>query len=95
MSMIACKTHIRSAALLTLLIAGLAGCSGDKRAQVALDAGADDGPADCVQMQQAHVNGVLAPDQQTDVAQTVYAVLGGADFPRAMPYCSGARPVAR
>lgn len=42
---------------------------------------------DCVQQQQAYVNGLGAP---ADVAATVDAVLATPDFPRAMPYCSGA-----
>jgi hypothetical protein len=87
-----CKIRVRVAFTLTAVALAIAGCSGGKRPQGSQDGGPDDAPAECAQMQRDYVNRVLAPDQQTDVAATVNAVLGGSDFPQAMPYCSGARP---
>jgi hypothetical protein len=97
--MIVCKTRMYALTILTAI--AVIGCSGGTSAPGAPDAGSDgpgggsDAASDCVQMQQAYVNAVLAPDQQTDVAATVHAVLAASDFPQAMPYCSGARPGAR
>jgi len=80
----------------------LGGCSGsdgdpddpvDANTGMGVDAGVDAAPeVDCAEMQRDYVNGVLAPEQQTDVTVTVEAVLRAADFPQAMPYCSGPRP---
>jgi len=81
---------------LTLVaVLALGGCSGKSAAQppdANPDAAIDAPGEDCVRMQQAYVSGLLAPAPQTDVALTVGAVLGTADFHRAMPYCSGDRP---
>ena len=84
------RTH-RCARPITLTMLLLAGCSGSRKVNVSQDAAPDATP-DCVEMQRDYVNARLAPDQQTDVATTVHAVLGAADFPGSMPYCSGDRP---
>jgi hypothetical protein len=95
---------IRTRVVIALIaVAAISGCSSSKRAPGSPDGGPGDAGdtgdasagADCVQMQQAYVNGVVAPAQQTDVAATVRAVLAGSDVLQAMPYCSGARPVRR
>jgi hypothetical protein len=89
------RMYLRTAAVVLALTASISGCSGsDNRPDAAADAGVDaDVPeVPCEQMQREYVNSVLAPGQQTDVVQAVTAVLGAADFPQAMPYCSGPRP---
>jgi hypothetical protein len=98
MRVVECKTGV--SVLVALAIAlSIASCSDRKPSQASDDAGdgaGSDAPGpDCVQMQRDYVNRVLAPDQQTDVATTVQAVLAAPDFPHAMPYCSGARPLSR
>jgi hypothetical protein len=69
----------------------LGACSKKDAAQPS-DAAVDAPPGECEQMQRAYVNGVLAADQQSDVATTVGAVLRTTNFHRTMPYCSGDRP---
>jgi len=86
--------------LVALAIAlSIASCSDRKPSQASDDAGDGSGSGapepDCVQMQRDYVNRVLAPDQQTDVATTVQALLAAPNFPQAMPYCSSARQVSR
>jgi len=84
-----------SGGLIAVMVLGLAGCSGSKKTGAPQDASPDavpDADPACLQMQRDYVNAHVAPDQQTDVTSTVHGVLGAADFPQAMPYCSGARP---
>jgi len=85
-----CKV-LTSTCAIALAVLPVAGCSSSRKGQAPQDASQDASP-DCVQMQQAYVNGRLAPNAQSDVASTVHAVVGAADFPQAMPYCSGALP---
>jgi len=86
-------THtLRNAWPVALTVLWLAGCSGSRKANTPEDANQDVSAAECLQMQRDYVNAHVAADQQTDVASTVHGVLGAADFPQAMPYCSGARP---
>ncbi len=72
------------------------GCSGGESPQLPKpDAEVPpDATTPCEQLQRDYVNGIVPPDPQPDVATTVAAVLGTADFHRAMPYCSGERPAA-
>ncbi len=53
-----------------------------------------DAPLPCESRQRAYVDTLIPPDQQTDVAATVRAVLGAPEAHRTMPYCSGDRPVS-
>jgi len=63
-------------------------------AQIDANVDADPSPtAACERDQRDYVNKQLAPELQTDVTATVSAVLRAADFPRAMPFCSGDRPI--
>lgn len=86
----------RSFAAVVTLALSVVGCSGKDSPQLPKpDADVPpDAATPCEQLQRDYVNGILSPDPQTDVATTVSAVLGTADFHRAMPYCSGERPAA-
>lgn len=101
-----CKTNgSRIAAVLAVIALALTSCSGKAPSQPpdgpdpSFDAGLDarvdtdaSQTADCERDQRDYVNKQLAPELQTDVTATVSAVLRAADFPEAMPFCSGDRP---
>jgi hypothetical protein len=86
---------------LTAIVLWIGGCSGGNPgggpADASIDASidADDPVAECSQQQRTYVDQIIAPEQQTDVAATVQAVLRTDGFAQNMPFCSGARPAVR
>ena len=99
------KQFLSSMALVTALVAtavSAAGCSDSRSPPLTMDAPPPDAAVDaplpdasCEQLQRDHVNSRLLPGEESDVARAVGAVVGAADFPTDMPYCSGPRPASR